>query len=182
VAEIFLTENISKTLNGAIASSCRMLAIREHSEKQLRLKLQKKAYAQDVISACVEYLVKEDWLSDERFCNGFIRSRVEKGQGLRRIAYELKHQNIGSDVIHEQLEREKIDWQALCEKVLEKKIRQATTELFVDATETATTRDRMKPAQRKKLEGFLQYRGFSGDQIARAFSQIVTGKDLQNKR
>ncbi len=78
----------------AISSGCRMLAIREHSEKQIRLKLLKKGLGLQAVNHCLDYLNNENWLSETRFCNAFIRSKAAKGQGLIRIELELLQQNI----------------------------------------------------------------------------------------
>ena len=107
----------------AISSGCRMLAIREHSERQIRIKLIKKGFEREAINHCVDYLHNENWLSETRFCNGFIRARTGKGQGLNRIESELQGQNIDQTIIDRQLELEDIDWQQVCESALLKKMR-----------------------------------------------------------
>jgi regulatory protein len=169
----------SNDLNKAIASSCRMLALREHCEKQLRLKLQKKAFEKTVISACIHFLQEENWLSEERFCNAFIRSRAEKGHGLQRIQYELAQQDINTDIIQRQLDAEDIDWQFVCDRVLHKKI---STNGFgiqknaIGQESRKQQRHQFLAKDRKRIESFLAYRGFSFDEIKKAFGQLGTSE------
>jgi len=160
----------SKLLNKAIASSCRFLAMREHSEKQIRQKLLKKAYDQAIISSCVAYLRNENWLSDERFCNAFIRSRIDKEQGLQRILYELHQQNIQDSIIQEQIEQENINWQEVCDKVLLKKISNRPANDFAD--EKVSKGKKYNPKDRKKITNFLIFRGFSTEEINTAFKRL----------
>ena len=166
-------------LNKAIASSCRILAIREHSEKQLRLKLEKKAFEKTVILACIHFLKEENWLSEERYCNAFIRSRVEKGQGLQRIRYELKQQDISRDIVQRQLDEEDIDWQLLCERVLRKKklLNGSLHQKFeTDAGVESQQSRELIAKDRKRIESFLMYRGFSVDEIKKAFGRLGTSE------
>ena len=90
----------------AINSGCRMLVVREHSEKQIRLKLIQKGFGLESVDRCVDYLVSENWLSESRFCNAFIRSKAGKGQGLVRIEFELQQQGIQQSIIELQLAQE----------------------------------------------------------------------------
>ena len=169
-------------LNKAISSSCRILTIREHSEKQLRLKLEKRAFEKTTISACIRFLKEENWLSEERFCNAFIRSRVEKGQGLQRILYELEQQDISRDIIQKQLDVEAIDWQSVCERVLRKKIltnSSAAQEFSHNEHGQIKMSYGSKSKEKIKIEKFLSYRGFSFDEIKRAFGQIAR-KELRS--
>jgi len=174
--EANLNTDKSLDLNKAIASSCRILAIREHSEKQLRLKLEKRAFEKTSISACIRFLKEENWLSEERFCNAFIRSRVEKGQGLQRIQYELEQQDISRTIIQEQLNLEAIDWQLVCERVLQKKIltnNSAVQEFTQNEHGQVKMSYESKSKEKIRIEKFLSYRGFSFDEIKKAFGQLA---------
>lgn len=62
-----------------------LLAVREHTEKELRAKLRAKGYAEEEVSSAVERLLREDYLSEERFASSFVRSRLRKspeGKGI----------------------------------------------------------------------------------------------------
>ena len=57
------------------------LSRREHSQLELRDKLAKRDVPADVIDATVIALVADGLLSDDRFAEAFVASRVRKGQG-----------------------------------------------------------------------------------------------------
>ena len=116
------SSDIIVELQKTIASGCRMLAIREHSENQIRTKLLKKGFSKSAVNRCIDYLLEHDWLSESRFCNVFIRSKANKGQGLQRIVAELKLQQISQSTIKQELATEKIDWQSICDRTFLKKI------------------------------------------------------------
>jgi len=166
----------SEELQKAIASGCRMLAIREHSEKQIRTKLQKKGFSKPIINLCVEYLLEHDWLSESRFCNAFIRSRANKGQGLQRIVAELSQQQIAQSIITQELTIEDIDWQSICETTLLKKLSvfPPSDKEGSDRTKQYLTSVTIKKL--KKLENFLRYRGFSNEEIKFATKQYLSIK------
>ncbi len=150
----------------AIESGCRMLAIREHSEKQIRLKLAQKGFDLQAIKSTVDYLMTENWLSETRFCNAYIRSKASKGQGLVRIRAELQHQEIQQVVIDQELKEEDIDWQGVCEDVLIKKLKSTLGSRFeLKQIDEPFEINKKKVKQKLKLENFLRYRGFSGEEI-----------------
>lgn len=170
----------------SIHSACRMLAIREHSIKQLEVKLADKGFSDTAVEHCISYLLDEDWLSETRFCNVFIRSKSERGQGLQRIVMELKQHGIAQQTIEQQLAIELIDWQKLCEKVLAKKIRisgdsstaisiekepMSETSLPLNQQESGWQLKSNRLKQRKKLQSFLQTRGFSHQEIYKALDK-----------
>jgi len=155
----------------AISSAMRMLAIREHSKKQLSQKLLQKGFEGEIVSSCIDYLLENDWLSDIRFCNVFIRSKADKGLGLQRILSELAQQNISQSIVEQQLAIESIDWQLVCNRVLTKK-------LFTSAKQSEDMSDESKRVklnikQYKKIENFLRYRGFSIEEIKSSTKQYI---------
>jgi len=166
----------------AINSACRMLGIREHSEKQIRTKLIKKGFEKEDIAKSVEFLCQNSWLSNERFCGAFIRSRVAKGQGKVRIEFELLQNEIAQTLIDESFEQEKVNWQFECERVLVKKILtfHSTNKICDDGlSDERFLDDEIKIANKKldyknklKIERFMKYRGFEHDEVKKAFSKL----------
>ena len=64
-----------------------LLAIREHTKKELKEKLENKGYREDEISSSLERLEKEGYISEERFAEVFIRSRLKKSPEGRNILF-----------------------------------------------------------------------------------------------
>jgi regulatory protein len=161
-------------VKNATNSACRMLAIREHSHQQIRIKLTHKGYSDVSIENVIEYLVQENWISEARFCESFIRSKSAKGQGLMRILHELRKENIHELLIKQALIEEPVDWGLLCKKVLAKKIKSLSSN--VNTKENENSKNIVKSAQsnlknRIKLENFLNYRGFTHDEIRAAMKE-----------
>ena len=161
----------------AINSACRMLGIREHSEKQIRVKLTNKGFDKNQVSDAVQYLYREAWLSNERFCEVFIRSRVTKGQGKVRIEFELLQNEISQSLIDKAFEDENVNWQSECEKVLAKKVLTFFSdsvygkEQFLDNLTKVAIRP-LKFKYKIKIDRFMKYRGFDSSQVKKAFSTL----------
>ena len=56
----------------------KLLSLREHTEKELRAKLEDKGFSGEDIDSTIERLKTEGYLSEERFASAFIRSRLRK--------------------------------------------------------------------------------------------------------
>lgn len=162
-----------------------MLSIREHSEKQIRFKLRQKGYSSKAVNQSVEFLLNENWLCEERFCNAFLRSKAEKGQGFLRIERELLQENISPSLIQSQYEAEAINWQLNCESTLLKKLRLLSSEFSsienqIVANENEVSRERRKVIEaslsdqktKLKIESFLRFRGYSNQEIRNSFNKL----------
>ena len=86
---------------------------REHSEGELRRKLHAKWPEYDEIDSVVEKLLEEGFLSDERYCAAFIRSRVARLQGPRKIRSELSRKLVADSHIEQSMAEADIDWRDL---------------------------------------------------------------------
>ena len=148
-----------KRVNKAISYACRLLGMREYSNKSLREKLKSKGYDLLESEQAVTYLLENNWLSDQRFCEVFIRSKISRGQGLNRIQYELVQKGISQRLIEQSLSALEINWQAQCDEITRRKM------------ESAVLENNLK--DRQKLERFLRYRGFSGEQIRKSINQYI---------
>jgi regulatory protein len=134
-----------------------LLARREHSVAELRAKLIAREFDADEVDRAVARLAEEGLVSDERFAEAYVSSRVRKGQGPLRIRVELERRGVSSDFITTCLEQGDIDWDELARSVRVKKFGSVLIENYRDWARQAR---------------FLQYRGFTGDQISN-----VLGKD-----
>ena len=131
-----------------------LLARREHSARELRLKLISRDFDADEIDLAIERLIDEGLLSDARFAAAFVASRVRKGQGPIRIRGDLEQRGVAGELIEAALERADADWISIAREVRQRKY---------GATSPREYRERARQSR------FLQYRGFNGEQISRAF-------------
>ena len=82
-----------------IKNAClRLLAAREHSRKELLQKLTVKGYRRDTVLAVIDELAEQGWQNDRRYAESYARSRILKGYGPLRIAYELRQNGVAISV------------------------------------------------------------------------------------
>ncbi|MCL6271060.1 recombination regulator RecX [Sansalvadorimonas sp. 2012CJ34-2] len=127
-----------------------LLARREHSRRELFGKLRSRAESEDALETVLDRLEEDRLLSDERFVETFVRSRVNRGYGPVRIRQELQQKGIDSDNIQQGVDGLDADWYELA---CESRIRKFGSGKPVD------NRDRNKQMR------YLQYRGFDMDSI-----------------
>ena len=126
-----------------------LLARREHSTQELRDKLLTRGFEDDEIVPALQTLSREGLLSDERFTESFIHSRMERGSGPVKIRAELRQRGVADEIITNWLDERDRVWLERAESVRCKKFGSA---LPVDYKEKA------------RQARFLQYRGFSAEQ------------------
>jgi regulatory protein len=130
-----------------------LLARREHLQRELQLKLNKRFAADAVIADVLLCLQEEGLQSDWRFCESYLRMRSGRGYGPERIQQELRQKGAPAELVALAFESCEIDWLALARSTRSKK--------FGDETPADYK------AKSKQLR-FLQYRGFAGDILSRA--------------
>lgn len=131
-----------------------MLSRREHSVSELVRKLNKGDGCSEDVLAVVEQLRDEGLQSDDRFTEAYIHSRVQRGYGPVRIRQELRERSISDELLASHLEINDPRWNEEVRHVREKKYGKVLP---------STYQDKIKQSQ------FLQYRGFTNEQIRRIF-------------
>ncbi len=96
----------------------------------------------------------ENWQSDDRYIESFVRQAMEKGQGPYKIRHTLQQRSSRQDLIDAYLEMDEADWIELAKAVLQKKYGDSSPQ------------NRNEQAKRMR---FLQSRGFSQNQIWQCF-------------
>lgn len=98
-----------------------LLARREHSYHELSRKLMQKGHDHEMVKATLDQLIHENLQSDSRFCESYLRSRVQAGYGPLRIKVELKQRGISESIINAQLPTENEFWWKIMVMVWRKK-------------------------------------------------------------
>jgi regulatory protein len=137
--------------NAALA----LLAQREYSQFTLTRKLISKGFDKELIGEVLREFSQSSWLNDQRFAENFLSSRINKGYGPIRIQQELKEKGISEEIIDAVLDCNSEQWNQAATAVRLKKF---------GTKKIANANDKMKQIR------FLQYRGFSFDQIKCALS------------
>lgn len=132
----------------------KLLARREHSRKEMQVKLAAKGYLGSRVTGVIDSLMQEGWQDDQRYAENYARFRCQKGFGPARIAYELSRQGIDEETIEIALKQATDDWMAVLENVYARKY---STTNGIDSNE------------RGQRTRFLQQRGFSSGMINNLF-------------
>ena len=132
-----------------------LLARREHSQKELRQKLSRRFGHNEAVMSVVEALADEGYQSDERFAEAFVNSRRQRGQGPVRIAVELRDKGVSSDIAELYIDSGDRDWWGLARDLRQRRFG------------LAAPVDRKMAAKQMR---FLQYRGFTPDQVRAAMA------------
>ena len=130
----------------------RFLSLREHSVKELSLKLMRKSERTDLVLAVIAALENKKFLSDERFTESFVRSRACKGFGPIRIRLELRDKGIQSNLVETHIDQNADLWVEVAYLQYAKKFGSSK---ILDYGEWA------------KRARFMQSRGFNSEQIDR---------------
>ena len=130
----------------------RLLAVREHSCKELTRKLQNRSFGADEIEQVIDQLAQQGLQSDSRYTEAYIHSRMQRGYGPLRIRAELKERGLPGSLIAEYLHEEPDLWREQLRRVHDRKYG------------SGRTSDRKEMARRAR---FLEYRGFSSEMIRR---------------
>lgn len=137
-----------------------LLARREYARAELASRLAHKQVPPEEIDVCLNALAEQGLQSDARFAESFIRSRILRGQGVRRIDSELRQRGIDAitytAALAEVEAQEGVDWFELARETLSRRF--------------STPGD--SPKEQARRERFLANRGFEFDQIRYALSSL----------
>lgn len=141
------------------AAALRLLARREHSARELRRKLREKGHPQESVDSVLAELQQERLLDDTRFADALIASRIGRGQGPMRLLAELRERGVAEAIAEQALAEAECDWTALAATVRRKRFGAAAPADY---------------PQHAKQARFLQYRGFTSEQIRHALGDDGT--------
>ena len=150
-------EAISSDLKQIKESGLRLLARREHSQKELLNKLLLRGFGKDEILVVIDEFALQGWQSDSRYAESYARSRIQKGYGPAWISYELKKKGIEAVDLEDLVCKTAGSWLELLEQIYTKKYGH---DLRIDRNDWA------------KRSRFLMQRGFSGTMISALFDHL----------
>ncbi len=130
---------------------------REHGARELEAKLTRKGYDALTAAQVIDDLRESGLVSDHRFAEAFVRSHAARGHGPVRIRYALRELGVAAELIEPSLAPAEFDWAELAAKLRQRKFGEGVPGSY---------------AERAKQMRFLQYRGFSTDQIRAAFAAL----------
>lgn len=157
-----MTETSSRRSDYArlLDRAIRILAMRDHSEQELRRKLAAPVMSKngpealnvtpEEVDKVVEWCIENRYLDDERFVRQFIASRSRKGYGPARVRQELKQKGISRETIESAMRECVIDWAQLAKEQAQRKYGESLPTVF---------------AEKVKIQRFLLYRGYLMEDI-----------------
>lgn len=78
-----------------------LLKFRARSRKEIEDRLKKKKFTHETIDSVIAYFDKLELINDQEFALGWMKSRLNKPLGLRRISFELKQKGITEEIIEQ---------------------------------------------------------------------------------
>ena len=138
----------------------RILAMRDHSEQELRRKLAAPVMSKngpealdvtpEELEQVVAWCIENRYLDDNRFVGQFIASRSRKGYGPARIRQELSQKGIARQAVEQAMRECDIDWVSLAREQAQRKYGEPLPSAF---------------AEKVKIQRFLLYRGYLMEDI-----------------
>ncbi|HID9366065.1 TPA: recombination regulator RecX [Klebsiella quasipneumoniae] len=138
----------------------RILAMRDHSEQELRRKLAAPVMSKngpealdvtpEELEQVVAWCIENRYLDDNRFVGQFIASRSRKGYGPARIRQELSQKGIACQAVEQAMRECDIDWVSLARAQAQRKYGEPLPSAF---------------AEKVKIQRFLLYRGYLMEDI-----------------
>ena len=141
-----------------------LLARREHSRRELLRKLKQRGFDHTTVANDVlNDLEAEGLLSEVRFVESFVRTRIESGHGPLKIRAALQERGVASGTANEALSEDRAVWRERCRQTWYKRF-------------GLPPEDRREVARQTR---FLASRGFESEDI-RAVLQAVGTADENN--
>ncbi|MEJ2515074.1 MAG: regulatory protein RecX [Gammaproteobacteria bacterium] len=135
------------------ALAVRLLGRREHSRAELARKLASRGVPPELSSEVLDDLRARRLQSDARYAESLVTSRAGRGQGPVRILRELAQQGVDASVAEEALAASGEDFFSLAARVRHRRFGPGAPSEW---------------KERARQMRFLEYRGFTGDQIRAA--------------
>ena len=126
-----------------------LLSRREHSRKELFLKLINRFESQEEINLTLDKLEGKKLLSDSRFAEEYVQARRKKGFGPIKISAELEKRGVNESLISKEIDKF-CDWENIAELSFKKKFPDGASKDF---------------RKLQKQKNFLLNKGFTFYQI-----------------
>ena len=163
--EVAGAEEVQKALDSALL----LLEVRARAKREIETRLTQKGYEPSIIEQVIEKLIRLELLNDAQFAASWVEAKTRVGGnrpvGRRRLSSELYAKGVAKDQIAEAVEVvTNADELALARAAASKKVRVVPAD-----------RDLLQ-AERRKLMGFLQRRGFGWGTVKQVTRESLPAK------
>ena len=138
-----------------------LLARREHSKSELKVKLTRKGYDALDADRVVDQLAEANLQSDQRYCEGYISSRLSRGFGARYCAQALLQRGVDAGLVHSSLAERKEEFDQSLRDLWSRKYTRVSTDA----------------AGYQKQFRFLLQRGFEPDRVRALLRDLERGNN-----
>ena len=77
-----------------------LLAVREHTAKEIREKLLKRGYGDEEVDDAISRLLEEGAIDDARYVESYVRSRIRKdGESVRLMSLRLRERGVAKEAL-----------------------------------------------------------------------------------
>lgn len=128
-----------------------LLVRREHSRKELTLKLTARGIEREDAEAAVEKLAQAGWQDEARFAHGLVRSRAAAGYGPLHIRAELGTHRLPAELVSLAMDEFEGDWAENARDLVARRFGGQLDD----------------PVKRRKAADLLARRGFGGELVGR---------------
>jgi regulatory protein len=163
----FMDEDRLKTLaraeevRRASDLALQFLGYRARSRAEVRRRLSRKGYEEDIIDQVIAGLTRHGLIDDSQFTEAWVRARsTGRAMGPRRIAWELRQKGVDADLVREAVER--IDPET-----------ELGMALKIGRQKAESVRGEPMQVARRKLAAALQRRGFSWEVAAQVLEMVL---------
>ena len=143
------------------ARALRFLSMREHSRLELKRKLARHAEEGDDVEALLDFLEKNNWLSQERFAESLIHRKAAR-YGNSRVVAELQSHGVNGEALAE----------------LKSELAESETARAIEVWQRKFGTVAQDAAERSKQMRFLIARGFSSSAVRAALKGAPEDDDF----
>ncbi len=156
IEDILKEEEGRKAINDAL----NFLSYRQRSEKEVRDKLEEKAYEENYIKKAIDFCKNQNYIDDEAFAISFVNDKINLNQlGSYRLQRELRQKGISDHIISNVLVEDQEDEYERALEVAKKKY--------------PSYKNDRPDAIYRKLGGFLQRKGYSFDIVNTILKELI---------
>src|SRR3990167_346972 len=135
-----------------------LLTRRDHTDQEIMQKLMLRGYSKEAMQPIVQALVETGLIDNQRFAENYRHWRAQKGYGPLRIHQELQSRGVSPEIIAEVINMADNAWSV------------DARNLWIKHFKSCSPRDFKECAKQMR---FLQYRGYTREQIEAAINQTV---------
>ncbi|MBR1736566.1 MAG: regulatory protein RecX [Firmicutes bacterium] len=158
-------EKYQKIIENAVFTKCKdkaasLLAHSPKTKKELKERLLKEDYPEDIIQRVTDLLEKYGYIDDEAYARAYIQDKFNlKGYGRKKLQYELYMKGIPKDTAEKIIDEFDLDEAGKALSLLKQKYGEISSP---------------DPKTKQKMYGYLLRRGYGYDIISECFSKIDT--------